>query len=159
MPLIRQRPDDIALKSVVVRKRKQALSKRLDLFVNLRLQSAQRLQLTAAVVQNPDRAVEAKLASARRDLVSVVGLLNIAAENGIDGHIKMGIFGEPLQFTVEDFQALFGNFVRLNIIDTDLQVIQSGFVQILNAVRREQITVRNQSGNRPVAANAPDQDI
>src|SRR5215470_3194764 len=63
---------------------------------------------------------------------------------------------QPLQFLVEYLQALLGNIIRLNIVDADLQVIETCAVQLPYALRREQIAIGDQGGNHAVMPDAPD---
>src|SRR5437899_12413542 len=55
------------------------------------------------------------------------------------------MLGQITQFLVEYAQALARYFVRLDVIDADLQRIKSSLVQALDAIGREVITIGNQA--------------
>ena len=44
-------------------------------------------------------------------------MAHAATDDGIDIHVKVGVFGEQLQFPVENFQTLLRNFVGIHVIN------------------------------------------
>ena len=66
------------------------------------------------------------------------------------------IFGKPLELLVQKLQALLRDIVRQDVVDADLQVIESGAIEALDAIAAEQISIRDQSGDDTVRANPPD---
>jgi hypothetical protein len=85
--------------------------------------------------------------SARREIVTYYR---------VDVHGKLRVLGQQLQFLVQHLQALLRNFVRLHVVDADLQVFQPRAVQPLDALSGEQIAVGDESGNDPLPPNVPD---
>jgi hypothetical protein len=69
------------------------------------------------------------------------------------------MLAEALQFSVEHLQALHGNVVRLHIVDADLQMVKSGTIQALDAIRCKQISIRDQRRNAAATANLADNVI
>ncbi len=118
-----------------------ALAERHDLFENFPLALAQRLQLSVAVVQNPDGGREAQLQRPVRHGERVLGIADAAAEHGIDVHVKLGVLGQQRQFLVEHLEALLRNVVRLHVVDADLQVLEPGAIQPLDAIGHQQVAV------------------
>src|SRR5437762_1610352 len=84
VPLIRERANRVALETIEMRKRKQTAAESENAIVDACLQSTQRLELTAAVVQDANSTVESELACSRSDLISVFRVPNLASQNGID---------------------------------------------------------------------------
>src|SRR2546423_15194578 len=70
--------------------------------------------------------------------------------------MKIGVLGQIAQFLIEDAQALSRNLVRLDVIDTNLQVFKTSIVQPLDSIRRKVITIRNQSRDNSTRTNVAD---
>ena len=96
----------------------------------------QRLQLSAAVVNDADGRAEAQLQRALADGERILRIAHAAAHHGIDVHVEIGMFGQQLQLLVENLQALLGDVVRRDVINRDLQPFESGPIQPLNALAR-----------------------
>ena len=62
-------------------------------------------------------------------------------------------------FVSSSAQALLRHFVRLDVVDADLQVVEPGVVQRLDSLRREQVAVGDQSGDHAVRPDAADQGV
>ncbi len=69
----------------------------------------------------------------------IVRMTNSTAYHRIDIDVKLGMFGEQSQLEVENLEAFLRNFVRLDVIDRDLHVLETGAIEALDAIRREQI--------------------
>ena len=121
-----------------------------------RLFFAQRLQLAAAVVDNADGGCESKFEGALADDQRILRMVNAAAHHGIDVHMKIRVLGEQLEFLVEDFQALLGDFVRHHVVDGDLQVFQAGAVQPLYPLRGQEVAIGDDGGDGSVTADGAD---
>lgn len=80
----------------------------------------ERFKLAAAIVNDADGATEAEFERAAADDESVIRVLRTGAKDGIDVHVEFGVFGEHLQFLVEDFEALLGHVVGHDVVDGDL---------------------------------------
>src|SRR5579875_3444739 len=159
VPGIRQAANRVLLEGVQVREGKQSGTEAQNPVVGAALPSIQGRELSFAVVQNADRAVEAEFARAGGNGVRVFRLCNRAAQHRVDGHIEFGVLSEPLKLAVEHLQALFRDVVRLNVIDADLQVIEPGSIQPLDALRHEKIAVGDQGSDGTAFAHALYQQI
>ena len=92
----------------------------------------------------------------RADDQGVVGVLEAAADDGIDVDVELGVLGEHLELLVEDLEALLGDFVGHHVVDGDLQVVEAGAVKPLNALDIEQVAVGDHAGDGAGAADAAD---
>src|SRR6185437_10957165 len=77
-----------------------------------------------------------------------------AAQHGIDVDVEIRVFSQQFQFLVQHLQAFFGDFVRLRVVDADLQELKTRRIQALDAVRHKQISIRDHSRDHSVMANA-----
>ena len=59
---------------------------------------------------------------------------NAAAEHRIDIHVKLGVLRQQLELLVQHLQALFGDVIRLHIVDADLQIFEARAIQPLDAL-------------------------
>src|SRR5258708_6829494 len=103
---------NVVLKSVDARK--AAFFQRLHLVVDAALFIPQRLQLSAAVVNDSDGRSETKFDGALADRERILRMRNAAAHHRVDVHVKVGVLGQQLQLFVEDFQALLRDFIRIH---------------------------------------------
>lgn len=92
------------------------------------------------IVQHANGTIEPEHSRPCRNLVRVLRLSDGAPQNGIDRHIERGVFFQPFEFPVQNLQALLRYFIRLHVVDTDLKIIESGCVQPLDSLRRQQVT-------------------
>ena len=95
---------------------------------------AERLEEAGAVVDDADRGGEAELRGAVVDRARVFRVLDAAADHRVDVDVEVGVFGQPLQLLVEQPQALLRDFVRLDVVDADLEVVEPGLVERLDAL-------------------------
>ena len=93
---------------------------------DLALFVAERLELAVAVVDDADGRGEPELERALADDQRVVGLLDAAADHGVDVDVEVGVLGEQLQLLVEHLEALLGDLVGLDVVDRDLHVVEPG---------------------------------
>ena len=93
---------------------------------------------------------------ARADHLRVLRVVNAAAHDAVDVDVKLGVLGQELQLLVQHLQALFRDFVGHDVVDRDLQVLQAGAVEALDALRGEQVAIGDHSRDHPVAADAGD---
>ncbi len=107
-------------------------------------------------MQNAHGAGEAQLPRAARHRQRVLRIFHAAAQHGIDVHLKHGVLGQQLQFLIEHLEALFGDFVGHRVVDADLQILEPGAVQPLNAFGRQQVAVRDDPRQDSVAAHPRD---
>ena len=61
-----------------------------------------------------------------------------------------------MELFVEDFEALFGDFVGDQVVDTDLHVVQASFVKSFNPFNIEEIAVGDHAGDGARLAHAAD---
>src|ERR1700687_5898575 len=67
--------------------------------------------------------------------------------------MKVGVLGQQLEFLVQNFQTFLGNVVGIDVVDGNLQPLEAGSVQSLNAVRNQQIAVGDKAGDHAVVAD------
>src|SRR5581483_10630911 len=139
-PSVRLSISDRILK--VVEARIILLLERLHQAIDSALFILQRLQLSAAVMDDAYCRSEAKLESTRSDFHCVMRIVDAATDHGINVDVKERVLGQQLEFLIENLEAFLRDVVRHHVIDRDLQVIESGFVQPVDALCREQISVR-----------------
>ena len=99
---------------------------------------------------------EPEAEGAAADDQRVVGVLDAAADDGVDVHVEVGVLGEELELLVEDLEALLRDFVGLEVVDGDLQVVEAGAVEALDALGHEQVAVGDHAGHAAVVADAGD---
>jgi len=133
-----------------------APSEILELAVDGEFLFTERFKLAAAIVNDADGATEAEFERAAADGESVIRVLRTGAKDGIDVHVEFGVFGEHLQFLVENFEALLGHVVGHDVVDGDLQMVEPGFIEPLDAVRHEEVAVGDHASDAAMAANAGD---
>ena len=102
------------------------------------------------------RARQTELDGPVSDLQRVFGILDAAAQHGVDIHLKDGVLGQQGKLLVEHFQALHGHFIGHGVVDADLQVLQTSPIQPPDPLGGQQIAVRNHSSNHSAAADVPD---
>src|SRR5215831_9666738 len=108
-------------------------------------------------MDDAERARKAELQRAIRDRYGILGVLYAASDDGIDIDRKFGELSQILQLLVQDFQTLVRHIVRLEVIDADLQMLESCLIQRLDFLWREQVAIRNDSGDHPMMPDALNQ--
>ncbi len=73
--------------------------------------------------------------------------------------MKIGVLGQQLQLFVEHLEALLRNIVGHDVVDRNLQVVEPGVVQALDAVGHQQISVGDHAGDHAAAADARDDQV
>src|SRR6266568_1185008 len=140
----------------LVEPRERPLAQRHDLFEDLDLSRPQRFQLPVVVVNDPDRARQPQFHRAVRDAQRVLRILHAASQHGIDVHLEIRVLPQQLEFLIQRFQALLGNLVWHRVVDADLQVLQPRAVQLLDALFRQQKSVRDHSRDHAAPPDVPD---
>ena len=69
------------------------------------------------------------------------------------------MLGQHLQLRVEHAQALHRRLVGLDVVNADLQIFQSGVVELHNALWPQQVAVRDQTRDHPAGADVANQVI
>ena len=127
-----------------------------DLVEDTFLAAIQWFYRAAAVMNDTQRAGEAKLDRPIGDQFGIFGIANSPADNGVDVHCKFRKVPEVLEFPVQDLETFARDLIGLNIVDADLQVFESCLVQADDFFRRQEIPIRYDAGNHSVMANALD---
>src|SRR5262249_5402823 len=83
----------------------------------------------------------------------VFGVFDPAADDRIDVDVETGVLREVNQITVNHLQALLRDLVGFDVVDADLQVFESGAVQLFDVFARHVIAVADQPGDHPARAN------
>ena len=127
-----------------------------DLEKDLLLALAQRLELPRTVVQDSDRARQAQRQGPARDRQRVFRVAHRTAQHRVDVDVKLGVLGQHFELLVQDLETFLRDFIRHDVVDRDLQVVQAGAVEPRDALGRQQVTVGDQTGDDAAPANAPD---
>src|SRR5260370_29019362 len=78
---------------------------------------------------------------------------NSATDHRVDVHMKIDVLGQQLELLFQNFQTFLGNLVGIDVVDGNLQPLEAGSVQSLNAVRNQQIAVGDKAGDHAVVAD------
>jgi hypothetical protein len=155
VPVIGPAGRQVLLKPVVVRKIKGRLAERDDGIEDGALPVVERTQLPASVVDDADRRREAERPRPPRDDQRSVGIADSAPDHGIDGDMKLATLGQPLELLIEDLQALLGHLVGNDVVDADLEVVETGPVQTRDPISTEQVSTRRIRRVSPIGFMAP----
>ena len=117
------------------------------------------LEQAGSVVDDANRGRETELRRPLIDRPRVIGVLDAAADHRVDVDVEVGVFGQPLELLVEEAEALLRDLVRLDVVDADLEVVQPGLVQRLDALGGHQVAVGDQARDHAAAPNPSDQGI
>ncbi len=156
-PVIRLAVDDGFLK--VIEAGIMLLCQPLHFVINPALFVAQRLQLPIAVMNDADSGSKSQLQRAMRDGQRVLRILDAASHDGVDVDVEIGVRGQHLQLLVQHLKTLLRNLVRLHVVDGNLHVVEPSAIQPLDAVRHQQIAVRNHARHAAMVADARDDRI
>ncbi len=83
-------------------------------------------------------------------------ITNAATDHRIDVDVEVRVLGEQFQLLIQHLQAFLRNIVRRDVVDGDLQPLQSGAVQAFDTFRDQKIAVRDQACDHAALANAAD---
>src|SRR3954471_2927749 len=97
---------------------------------------------------------EAQLDGTGAEGERVLRIVNAAADDGVDVHVKFGVLREQLQLLVEHLEALLRDIVGHHVVDGDLHVVKAGVVEALDALGDQQIAVGDHAGDGAVGADA-----
>src|SRR5262245_58319784 len=111
------------------------------------------------IVNDSDRALETEFLRAARDGQRVLGSSYRASQHRIDRDVEFRKLGQEAKFLIQYFETFLRDVVRIDIVNADLKVIQSGAVQSLYAFGGEQVAVGDQRGDDVGAANSFDQSF
>ena len=106
-------------------------------------------------MNDADGRAEAKLQRAPADGQRVLRIVDATTDHGINVHVKVGVLGQHLQLLVQNLQAFLRDVIRIDVINRNLQPFEAGFVEALDAIRHQQISIGDHSGDAAVLANAP----
>ena len=102
---------------------------------------------------NPSSSARFPIASAS------CGVVNATSHHGIDVHVEFGVFGQKQQLPVEHLEAFLRNLVGQDVVDGDLQVVQAGAVEPLDAFGGQQVAVGDHAGHHAAPADAGDDAV
>src|SRR5215471_8427113 len=155
-PVVRISLYEVLLKLVVVGKSRKRLAPDLnDLLIDLDFAFTQRPQLAGVVVNDADRDRKTEFLRATGNRCGVFWIF-ARANHRVDVYLELRMLGQPLEFSVEHLQAFLGDFVRPDIVDADLKVVESGAVQSPDALRSKQVSIGDERRDRAAMANAVD---
>jgi hypothetical protein len=90
------------------------------------------------------------------DNQSILRILQFSPQNRIDVHVELRVIPQVAKLDVQDLEALLGNIIRLDIVHTDLEMIQPGFIQSFDPLWSQQITVGQYSRQHPMTTDSGD---
>ena len=125
-----------------------------DLLIDAPFPVVECLQSAGMVVNNAHRACESKSDSTLRDGDRIFGIANTATDDRIDIDRELRVRREKLEFLVEHLEALHRHVIGLDVVYADLQVVQSGIVEISDFLRCQQVPIRDDPGNHAVVPDA-----
>ena len=79
----------------------------------------------------------------------ILRLLDRRSDHRIDVDVEFRILRQPLQLLVEHLQAFLRDLVRQDIVDADLQRIEPGTIQALDAIGGEQEAIGDECRDQP----------
>src|SRR5262245_52636834 len=129
MPFVGATNGQIFLKPVVVCEVERRLPKAYRLFEYRLLFLVEQTQMAGPIVNDADGCGEPELVRAVCDCQRVGRLPDPTADDGVDGHVELGIRGEPTQLLVEDLEALLRDVVRNDVVDADLKMVEPGAIE------------------------------
>jgi hypothetical protein len=115
--------------------------------------------LPVAVVSYAHSGAEPEFHCSLADDQGIFRVLHPAAHHGIDVHVELCVGGKQFKLLIEHLEALLRDLVGIDVVDADLQVIQSGTVQALDAIGDQKITIGNHARNQAVTAYVGDDVI
>ena len=107
-------------------------------------------------MNDSDGRTEAEFQSALADGERILRIADASADHRIDIDVKLGVLGQQLQLAVENLQAFLRDFVGVHVVDRNLQPLQAGAVEALNAVGGQQVTVGDKAGDDAALVHAVD---
>src|SRR5215472_1335607 len=99
--------------------------------------------------------VKSQCPSAIRNGKRIFGVSDGTTQDRVDVDTELCVIGKPLKFPIQYFQALVGNFIGVDIIDADLQIIEASSIQTPDVFDAEEIPIRQQTGEHVVVTDAP----
>src|SRR6266436_3379467 len=81
------------------------------------------------------------------------------AENGVDVDMKFRVLRQHDQAAIQGLEALQRHFVGLDVVDADLQVIESCGVESADALRVQQEAVGDDAGHHAPLAHTLDRQV
>src|SRR5262249_23496300 len=120
---------------------------------------AEGLQLPVAIVDDSDGGREAELEGALADDERVLRVLDAAADHGVDVDVELRVFGEQLELLVEHLQTLLRDLVGQDVVDGDLEVIEAGAIEALDALGGQQVPVGDHARDHSAAADVRDDGV
>ena len=104
--------------------------------------------------------VEKPSSEARRAMVSASsGLLHAGADDAVDVDVEARVLGQVLQLLVERLEALLRDLVGRDVVDRDLQILEPGLVEPLDALGAEVEAVGDEPGQHAAVADAADDGV
>jgi len=132
-PLVGPSLRDVVLERIDARE--AALLHAFHLVVNGAFLVLERLNLALAVVNDADRGTEPQLHGAFTDRQRILRIAYPTADDRIDIYVEVSVLGQQLQLLVENFQRFFRDVVGRDVVDRNLQPLEPGAIQALDALR------------------------
>ena len=126
----------------------------LDLFIDFLLAVGQALVQSVAIVDYADRRGKSNLACPVRNDQGLVRIRYPAANDRVDVDLELCVVAEGLRASHRALSNSSLKRRRIDVVDRDLQVVQAGFVQLLDLFDLKVIPVRDQPGDHAMMSNA-----
>ncbi len=159
VPVVRKAAGEIAKPGIVSGEGENGFGVAGDVVHGFLLGGIERAKLAGVVVNEADGGDEVELLGARGDGDGVFGMSGAGADDGVDVDLEFGVLGEETEFLVEDLEAFLGDFVGLDVVDGNLELIEAGGVEAADAIGGEEIAVGDQDGDAAVMADAGDGEV
>src|SRR5262245_36556731 len=109
------------------------------------------------IVNDSDRALETEFLRSARDGQRILRLAYRASQHRIDSDVELRELRQKAKFLIENLEAFLRDVVRIDVVNADLKVIESGAVQSLYALGGQQVAVGDQRRDDVGASNTLDQ--
>src|SRR4029453_7005257 len=134
LPRVRAAAGEVALKQAVGRARGEAARELHDLFIARSTRRIDRHDLTRFAVNQADRGAEAERLRALRYHQRILRMTDARSDHRVDVDVEWGQLGQPAELLVQHFQALVGHRIGIDVVHADLQPIEPGVVEALDAL-------------------------
>src|SRR6185503_1423019 len=104
-------------------------------------------------MNHADGCGEPEFSRALRDGQRIFRILYSTTDNGINVDMKLRMFRQETEFLIQHAQTLARHLIGLDVINTNLEILETGFVQPFDTFGREVVAVRNQTRDHAAKAD------
>src|SRR6185295_815665 len=121
--------------------------------VDVSFGALERLERSQTVVDDAKRTRQAQIDCATADSQRIFRCFDSAANHRVDVDAKLSELRKPLEFLIEQLQALLRNIVGRNVVYADLHVLEPSLVELLDLLLSQQISVCNKASEHSAFSN------